>query len=64
MINDTVKGIYSLNFIFASLALIVGGKIQDWANSNVSNYLFNTTVSEQFQDMTKAFARVETRGEK
>lgn len=26
------------HFIFAPLALIVSGRIYDWANSNVSNY--------------------------
>lgn len=34
------------HFIFAPLALIVSGRIYDWANSNVSNYSsLNTTVS-------------------
>lgn len=53
---------YSPRFIFTPFAVIVSGRIQDWANYNVSYYLsLNTSVSGRILYGAKLFARIEGR---
>lgn len=51
--------VYKEIFTSVLFTLFVSGRIQDWANYNVSNDLFlSTTKSVRIQDRAKVFASV------